>query len=80
MLLQKLKFYGYVSSVLFSYVFADVHFLHLGKVKMRFLHITLFVYRKYILNNSGCMGVSILLATIFGRVISANMLIGIIGL
>jgi len=43
-------------------MFADVHFLHYGELKMRILHIALFVYRKYTLNNVGCLEVSIRVA------------------
>lgn len=45
-----------------SYVFAGFHFLHLGVLKTRFLHIDPFIYRKYILNSFGCLDVSIRVA------------------
>jgi hypothetical protein len=50
---------GVPCSVIFPYVCADVHFLHSGEMKMRFLHIAPFHYRKYILKNFGCLEFSI---------------------
>jgi len=49
----KLKVYGNVSFILVSQVFAYVHFLNFGELKMRF------AYRKYILNKFGTLEVSI---------------------
>jgi hypothetical protein len=43
------------TSVLVSYAFVDVHFLHFGELKMQFLPFAPFRYWKYILNNFGCM-------------------------
>jgi len=57
--IRKLIVSGNVSFVLVSYAFADVHFLHFGELKMRFLHIAQIRYRKYIRNNFGCLDVSI---------------------
>jgi hypothetical protein len=44
--------------LLVSYVFAGVHFLHFGELKMRFLQITRFRYKKYILMVFGFWDVS----------------------
>jgi len=48
MTIPNLKGKGHVSSVLGSYVFSNVNFLHFGELKMRFLDIVPFVNRKYI--------------------------------
>jgi len=47
-------------SVLVSYEFVNVHFLHFGELKMRFctaLHLSIGC-TTYILNNFGCLGVN----------------------
>jgi len=57
--IRKLEVYRNVIFVLVLYVFAAVHFLHFGELKLRFLQIDIFVSKKYILINFGCSEVSI---------------------
>jgi hypothetical protein len=61
--IRKLKFWWYVSSVLASHVSTEVHILHFGELKMRFLHIVRFVYRKYTLKKFGCLEFSTCVVT-----------------
>jgi hypothetical protein len=56
--IRNLEVYRNVSFVLVSHVFAVVHFLHFGELKLRFLQIDIFV-SKYALINFGCSEVSI---------------------
>ena len=79
MTIRILKVKGHVSTVLLSCVFTHVQFLHFDELKMRFLDIVPFVYRKYILNIFECFlccGLIYTYISKFLHVIGTNMLTG----